>query len=88
MFEWDEKKNKQLKQERHISFEQIVTAIENGDLLAIDDNVNHPNQSILRVRIGDYVYSVATEQRNNNLRLITAYADRKQTKRFGGDTNA
>ena len=88
MFEWDENKNKQLKQERKISFEQIVAAIENGNLLAIDDNVNHPNQSILRVRINNYIYSVATEQRKGNIRLITAYADRKQNKRFGGDNDA
>lgn len=87
MFEWDEKKNSQLRQERHISFEQIVTAIENGDLLAIDDNINYSNQSMFRVRINSYVYSVATEQRNGNIRLVTAYRDRKQNKRFGDDIN-
>ncbi len=40
LFEWNESKNSILKLERSISFEEILTAIENGFLL---DIIEHPN---------------------------------------------
>ena len=39
-FEWNEEKNKWLKENRNISFEEIVFFIENGGLL---DTYEHPN---------------------------------------------
>jgi len=43
IFSWNPEKNRQLQQERGISFEEIVFYIENGGLL---DVLEHPNQTI------------------------------------------
>lgn len=40
-FDWDKKKNDQLKQERNVSFEEVVLSIKEGRLL---DNLVHPNK--------------------------------------------
>ncbi|EDN69320.1 hypothetical protein BGP_5095 [Beggiatoa sp. PS] len=41
IFEWNEEKNKWIKENRNISFEEIVFFIKNGGLL---DTYEHPNQ--------------------------------------------
>jgi putative transposon-encoded protein len=41
-FDWNEEKNKCLKRERDVSFEQVVFSIENGKLL---DIIRHPSQT-------------------------------------------
>ncbi|OAD20070.1 hypothetical protein THIOM_004251 [Candidatus Thiomargarita nelsonii] len=40
-FEWNEEKNQWIKENRNISFEEIVFFIENGGLL---DTYKHPNK--------------------------------------------
>jgi len=47
IFNWNEEKNRTLKKERNISFEEVVDAIENGYLIAIIPNAssNHKDQS-------------------------------------------
>jgi uncharacterized DUF497 family protein len=60
-FDWDDDKNELLRKLRGVSFEEVVLAIKNGDLL---DRVTHhnssryPNQMIFYVKINDYVYAV------------------------------
>ena len=57
-------KNELLKIERDISFEDVILAIENGNLL---DDIKHPNEDkypnqnvfIILVKIKDYVYLVS-----------------------------
>ena len=52
-----------LNKERNISFEQIVVAVEAGDLLEV---LTHPNQAryahqiVMLVKIDDYIYAVPT----------------------------
>ncbi|WP_163329441.1 hypothetical protein GFV12_08500 (plasmid) [Desulfurobacterium thermolithotrophum] len=85
MFEWDEKKNAEIWEEREITFEQIVFAIRSGGLLDILDHPNqekYPGQKLLIVKINDYIWVVPAERRGNRLRLITAYPSRKYTKRY------
>ena len=58
---WNEEKNRLLQNERGISFEDIVDAISNGDLL---DSIKNPssekysNQSVFIVNVKGYVYCV------------------------------
>lgn len=88
MFEWDEGKNRRLKQERDISFEQIAYTINSGGLIDIVDHPNqkkYPGQKLLIVNINGYVWVVPAEKRGNRLRLITAYPSRKYTKRYLGE---
>ena len=61
MFDWDQKKNEWLKQERKISFEQVVLSIEEGGLR---DIIEHPNQARYKgqrcyiVELDDYIFVV------------------------------
>lgn len=60
-FEWNDDKNKWLKEHRNISFEEIVFFIENDGML---DSYGHPNkkkypgQSVFVVQTDIYVYLV------------------------------
>jgi len=88
-FVWQEDKNKILKQERNISFEQVVLAIENKQIL---DVMEHPNQSkykgqkYLMIEINNYVYVVPAIIIDDEFHLITIYPSRKYTKKYLGGT--
>ena len=55
-FNWNEDKNQRLVEQRGISFERIVSAIEQGGLV---DVLEHPNQERYR---GEMIYVVDIEQ--------------------------
>ncbi len=84
-FDWSRDKNHKLKQERDISFEEIVYAIFSGHLV---DVVPHPNQekyagqSIYVVEIGDYAYLVPFIVDGDVHFLKTIIPSRKATKRY------
>ena len=68
-FVWDADKNELLKQERHVSFEDVVFHINNGGLLAKLDHPNHTkysHQQIFVVLADDYVYIVPFVEGNEN----------------------
>jgi len=85
VFDWDSDKNKWLKKERDISFEQIVVAVEAGDLLQV---LAHPNQTryahqvVMLVKIDDYVYAVPTVVQKDVLFMKAAYPSRKYTAMY------
>ena len=89
-FEWNEEKNELLKQERNISFEDVVDAIQKGKLL---DRLKHqnsdkyPNQFIFYIEYNDYVYSVPFVENENKIFLKTIYPNRLATKKYLGDKN-
>lgn len=77
-------KNQWLLEERGISFESIIAAIENDQLL---DVIYHPNQSkyprqkMYVLQIDNYVYLVPFVEKNEEtIFLKTAFASRKATK--------
>ena len=85
MFAWDEDKNDLLKRERHVSFEEIVFHINNGDLLARLDHPNqtkYSNQQIFIVLVGHYVYMVPFVEDSEKYFLKTIIPSRKLTKEF------
>jgi uncharacterized DUF497 family protein len=60
-FFWNQDKNKILKAERGICFEDIVLRINSGHILEIVDHPNnkkYPNQMIMILNVDDYVYMV------------------------------
>jgi uncharacterized DUF497 family protein len=85
IFNWDDEKNERLQKERNISFEVIVLAIENDQLL---DVLVHPNpekykdQKLYLVAVGDYVYIVPFREENEEIFLITIFPSRKYTKLY------
>lgn len=89
-FDWNDEKNELLKQVRKISFEEVVLAIENGNLV---DRLKHPNSSrypdqmIFYVNINGYIYAVPFVEDNEKMFLKTIMPDRKATKKYLGGNN-
>jgi uncharacterized DUF497 family protein len=89
-FDWDKEKNRKLKQERGISFEEVVLAINKEQLLDIIEYPNkekYPNQKIYIVNINNYAYIVPFVEDNEKQFLKTIVPSRKMTKKFlkGGE---
>ncbi len=84
-FDWNQEKNTQLKEQREISFEEIVFAIESGGLL--DDTKHHSrgNQRLFVVFINNYVYLVSYVIENTGtIFLKTIIPSRKAYKKYLG----
>jgi len=85
-FYWNEDKNAFLKKERKVSFERIVVAIEEGNLI---DVLEHPNkkkygsQIILVLDIEGYAFCVPCLQEKDGIYFLkTLYPSRKYTKTY------
>jgi hypothetical protein len=84
-FRWNHQKNAELKNERDISFEQIVLAIEGNGLL---DTITHPNlekypnQSVFVVVFEGYVYLVPFVKEPQFYFLKTVIPSRKATRNY------
>jgi uncharacterized DUF497 family protein len=82
---WNEEKNKRLKRERGISFEEVVFHIERGDLL---DILDHPDQDryggqrLFVVNMDDYGYLVPFIESEEEVFLKTIIPSRKATKKY------
>jgi len=84
-YDWNEEKNKLLKVERNIGFEQIVVEINSGNLLDIIEHPNkskYPNQLVYVVRSEDYVYLVPFVVDKERIFLKTIYPSRKFKKLY------
>jgi len=82
IFNWSEEKNKILKESRGISFEEVIVAMENGDLLEIIPNSskNHKDQNCFIVSINGYPYKIPYVENENEIFLKTIHRDRKHKK--------
>jgi uncharacterized DUF497 family protein len=82
-FEWNEEKNKLLKEsERNISFEDVVIALQNEKLLDVIPSPTHENQECFVINIRDYVYIVPFVMDEEVIFLKTIYPSRKHTKYY------
>ncbi len=79
---WDEDKNKQLQKERNLSFEAVVVAIEQGNLVDIVPNPSshHLHQNIFIVEIDNYLVLVPFVEDEEKVFLKTAFRSRKVMK--------
>ena len=84
-YRWNDEKNRELKQERGVSFESVILYIKLGNIL---DIVNHPNkkrylhQKIIIIRMLDYVYAVPFVEKDNVRFLKTIIPSRKLNKKY------
>lgn len=84
-FVWDEKKNRKLKEERGVSFEMVLQAIEDGFLL---DVLEHPNtakyqgQRLYVIEIDGYAYVLPFEDRGEERVLQTVFPSRRYTRLY------
>jgi len=84
-FTWSNEKNRRLKVERNISFEEIVFYIEKGQILDIIQNPNstkYKDQKILIVNVNDYAYLVPFVEGDEEVNLITIIPSRKATRKY------
>jgi len=84
-FEWNPDKNEWLKENRNISFEQIIFHLGQGDVwMTADhpDQVNYPGQRIYFVNIENYIYLVPHIIEKECIFLKTIIPSRKATKDY------
>lgn len=91
-FDWDKEKNRKLKKERGISFEEVYALIQKEKILEVVDHPNqkrYPNQKIFIVIIDEYAYMVPFVEDEKKYFLKTIIPSRKMTKNYlkkGGET--
>jgi uncharacterized DUF497 family protein len=84
-FSWNEEKNELLREERQISFDDIVFYIAQGFLL---DVLEHPNQEkykgqkIFVVQIDNYAYLIPFVEDEREIFLKTIIPSRKATRKY------
>jgi len=84
-YTFNTEKNLWLKQVRHISFEQVIEAIEQGGLLDVrphPDQKRYAHQEMYVVEIRRYAYIVPFIQEENAIFLKTIYPSRKANKKY------
>ena len=86
-FDWSKEKNQQLTEQRGISFESVVSAIEQGGLMDVLDHPNqdrYPGQFIYLVEIDEYICLVPFVTQTDGTRFLkTIIPSRKATKEYG-----
>ncbi len=85
IFNWNYDKNKILRKERGISFEEIVFYIENGGLLNVlehPDQTKYQGQQLYVIAINGYVYIVPFVDNGDELFLKTIFPSRKYTRLY------
>ena len=84
-FEWDKGKNEWLRQDRGISFEDVIFYISNGCLLDTIPHPNkrkYPNQKIFVINIDNYAFLVPFIETDDIIFLKTIIPSRKATKKY------
>jgi uncharacterized DUF497 family protein len=85
LFDWDDEKNKRLKIERGVCFEEVVVATQTDGLL---QELRHPNQKtypgqrIFVVEMNSYAYLVPFVENSEFYFLKTIIPSRKATRDY------
>ena len=82
---WSAEKSLSLKAQRGVSFEEVLSAISQGGLVAVMDHPNrvkYRHQKVLVVRIQDYAYLVPCVESENEIFLKSIMPSRKATRHF------
>ena len=90
IYTWNSEKNELLKQDRDISFEEIVLNIQLGNELDIYDHPNqkrYSKQKISVIAVIGYAYLVPFIENNEEIFLKTIIPSRKATKQYIGESN-
>ncbi len=90
-FDWDPEKNRELKEERGVSFEEIALLLGAGILWKVTDHWNqekYPNQAVFLVPIDGYIHAVPFVRDGDTIFLKTAFPSRKLTKIYKTELEA
>ena len=80
---WNSEKNKTLKRERGITFEEIAYLIESGQIIGIEENPGRSNQKMYILEMDNYAVVVPFVENEKEIFLKTAFPSRKYTNRYG-----
>jgi hypothetical protein len=82
-FYWSDEKNRWLKLNREISFEEVIFYIAHDEyLLDVVENPNYPKQDMFVVEIDSYVYIVPFLETEDEIFLKTIFPSRKATQYY------
>ena len=86
-FDYNPEKDRWLRENRGIGFEEIIGAVDSGGLIADIKHPNklkYPNQRILAVKIKNYMFAVpyVYDTKRKLKFLKTIYANRRMTKKY------
>jgi len=87
LFEWDEEKNRRLKEERNVCFEDVVAQIYEGRLIDVIKHPNrdkYPNQNIYIVCLWNYIHLVPYVKEGEKIFLKTIIPSRKMHRHYQG----
>lgn len=85
MIHWSQEKDKWLRENRGLSFQEIANEIVDGHLIATLENPSRDGQEIFVIWIRDYTWVVPfVIEEDGNLFLKTAFPSRKFHRRYGG----
>jgi predicted DNA binding CopG/RHH family protein/uncharacterized DUF497 family protein len=85
---WDPDKSRWLKQNRGISFDEVLLLIADGN---IADILTHPNpekysgQQVILLKVDQYIYCVPFKETEDGIHLITVFPSRKYTRQYLGE---
>jgi len=85
VYTFHSEKNSKLVEERDISFEEVIVAIQEGHLL---DILEHPNQEKYKhqklyvVHVKEYVYLVPFTETKDEIFLVTIIPSRKAKQKY------
>ena len=82
---WNSEKSLSLKAERGVSFEDVLSAISQGNLITVMDHPNrekYGHQKMLVVAIRDYAYLVPYVESENEIFLKSIMPSHKATRDF------
>ena len=82
-FIFDEAKDQKLFEERGVTFQQVIEAIAEGQVLLDTAHPNtgkYPHQRLMVVVLNDYTYCVPYLQDDDQIVLKTIYPDRRYKK--------
>jgi len=85
LIHWNEEKNQLLMIQRSLSFEMVVDAIEQKEILGIEPHPNsekYPNQKIFILRLDGYICYVPFVETRNEIFLKTIIPSRKLNKDY------
>lgn len=85
-FDWSVEKNLSLQKERFVSFELVITIIEDGknllDIIKHKNETKYPNQKMFIIDIDGYIYLVPFVEDDEKIFLKTIIPSRKATKDY------
>ena len=84
-FDWSKVKNEWLKDQRGISFDDVVDILENEEFIDVVNHPNqtrYPNQKFFVVVLDNYVYLIPFVEDEEKFFLKTIIPSRKATKEY------